>query len=108
MTCGQILIYGREVLDTCAFSASNGGRTTSSEERWGGARPYLIAQDDPWDFAVTKGKKTGHGVGLSQKGAMHAAASGQGHIEILSFYYPGTMIARDYGNEVERQMTNSE
>lgn len=56
-TAGKVLFYDGEVLKTCSFSSSNGGRTVSSEERWGGFRPYLIAQDDPWDAAACETKK---------------------------------------------------
>lgn len=48
-TAGEVLTYSGKVIDTCAYSADNGGRTTSSEARWGGYRAYLIEQDDPWD-----------------------------------------------------------
>lgn len=41
-TAGEVLLYSGKLLDTVAFSASNGGETTSSAKRWGGERPYLI------------------------------------------------------------------
>lgn len=104
-TAGEVLVYGKYVLDTCAYSASNGGRTTSSEERWGGVRPYLIEQDDPWDAAATGGKKTGHGVGMSQVGAKYAAAQGVGYRDILAFYYPGTQLAPNYTKGEAYSMT---
>lgn len=91
----MILCYDSKPLSPCSFSASNGGRTTSSESRWGGARPYLIEQDDPWDFAVTCGKKTGHGVGMSQRGAQYAAKTGYSYRDILSFYYPGSVLIKE-------------
>ncbi len=72
-TAGQVLRYQGSVIKTCSYSASNGGRTVSSEDRWGGARPWLIAQDDPWDEAAG-GPRTGHGVGMSQRGAKYAAS----------------------------------
>lgn len=108
-TAGEVLCYDGNVLATCSYSASNGGRTTSSEERWGGYRPYQIAQDDPWDYAVTQGKKTGHGVGMSQAGASYAAGTlGKDYRTILAFYYPGTIIVRDYAEEGNGGMTNLE
>lgn len=67
----------------------------SSKERWGGDRDWLIAQDDPWDKAATNGKKTGHGVGMSQCGARYAASIGKTYDEILSFYYPNTVLHRE-------------
>lgn len=87
-TAGQILTYNGQPINA-VYSASNGGRTVSSQERWGGVRPYLIAQDDPWDNAE---KRTGHGVGLSQLGAKAMAAAGKDYREILAFYYPGTAL----------------
>lgn len=89
-TAGEILTYKGKPIDA-VFSASNGGRTVSSAERWGGVRPYLIEQDDPWDAAAGTGK-TGHGVGMSQRGARYASEHGVGYRDILAFYYPGTEI----------------
>lgn len=56
-TSGQLLYYNGSVITTCVYSASNGGRTVSSKERWGGDRLWLIEQDDPWDAAVGGSKK---------------------------------------------------
>lgn len=111
-TAGMVLTYGGDILKTCSYSASNGGRTTSSEERWGGVRLYLIAQDDPWDAAACAERKAkgqsitkGHGVGMSQYGAAWAANHGIGYREILGFYYPGTAIATNYGKGDEQMET---
>ena len=101
-TKGEVLYYNNKLVSNAHFSASNGGRTYSSEERWGGKRDYLIAREDPWDYAVTGGKKSGHGVGLSQAGAKYAASIGKGYREILNFYYPGTEIHINYG-ETKKQ-----
>lgn len=87
-TVGQILTYNGKPINA-VYSASNGGRTVSSQERWGGVRPYLIAQEDPWDDGT---KRTGHGVGMSQRGAKAMENSGKTYREILSFYYPGTKL----------------
>ena len=86
-TEGQVLMYGGKYASTY-FCHSNGGRTYSSEEVWGGKRNYLIARKDQW----TTEKKNGHGVGLSQVGAIAAAKQGVGFREILSFYYPYTTL----------------
>lgn len=98
-TAGQVLGYEGRVVDTCVYSASNGGRTVSSAERWGSARAYLVAKDDPWDAAMGTGR-TGHGVGMSQRGAKYAASIGVKYREILAFYYPGTEILTE-GNMSE-------
>lgn len=90
-TAYTVLCYEGKAVSPCAYSASNGGRTTASEDRWGGRRAYLIEQDDPYDYAVTKGKKTGHGVGMSQEGAKEMARRGFSYEEILSFYYHGAV-----------------
>ena len=88
-TEGQVLMYGGKYASTY-FCHSNGGRTYSSEEVWGGKRNYLIARKDPW----TTEKKNGHGVGMSQVGAIAAAKQGVGFREILSFYYPYTTLKK--------------
>lgn len=87
-TKGCVLFYNGKLANPASYSSSNGGRTTSSKERWGSARAWLIEQDDPWDY----GKKTGHGVGMSQRGCQQMAKAGKTHEEILSFYYPNTYI----------------
>ena len=88
-TEGQVLMYGGKYASTY-FSHSNGGRTYSSEEVWGGKRNYLIARKDPW----TTEKKNGHGVGMSQVGAIAAAKQGIQFRDILSFYYPYTTLKK--------------
>jgi len=98
-TTGMVLCYNGNIISPASFSASNGGITTSSEKRWGGYRPWLIEQKDPWDMAATGGKKRGHGVGMSQEGAMYAAKIGKTYAEILGFYYPGCMIVRIQGGD---------
>lgn len=87
-TSGQVLYYNSKLVNPCSYSANNGGRTTSSESRWGSYRAYLIEQDDPWD----SGNKTGHGVGMSQRGIKKAASLGIKYEDMLKFYYPGTSI----------------
>lgn len=87
-TAGQILTYNGKPINA-VYSANNGGKTVSSKERWGSDRPYLIAFDDPWDDST---KRTGHGVGMSQRGAKAMAKAGKSYREILGYYYPGTEI----------------
>lgn len=107
-TEGIVLCYDGDLIDAPSFSASNGGRTTSALERWpsGGGRPWLIAQDDPWD-AATGEPKTGHGVGMSQLGAIYASATPEKtYQEILAFYYPGTELREGYGEETVTEAEN--
>lgn len=104
-TAGVVLCYDDKPIETCVYSASNGGKTVSSEMRWGGYRPYLIEQVDPWDEAACERRfngggaiRSGHGVGMSQYGAMYAAETLRISCEgILAFYYPGTTLVPDYG-----------
>ena len=106
-TAGEVLTYDGKVLDTVSYSASNGGHTVSAKERWpgGGGRAWLISQPDPWDAAATGGKRTGHGVGMSQAGAKYAAQRGVTYDHILAFYYPKTSITASYGSEPEKGET---
>ena len=78
-TKGQVLTYDGNVISA----------NYSSEEIWGTKKPYLIAQPDPWDSSA----KSGHGVGMSQKGAIAAARAGKTYKEILGFYYPGAKVS---------------
>lgn len=102
MTAGELLYYNNKIAK-CYYSNSNGGRTTSSKERWGGTNyPYLIAQDDPYD----NGSGGGHGVGLSQNGAKNRAAAGHSYKDILSFYFPGTVLVKQEENYVKIKCKN--
>ena len=95
-TTGIVLCYNNKVI-SAIYGASNGGHTVSAAEAWGGnGYPYLISQNDPWDAAAGY-KKNGHGVGMSQRGAMYAAKQlGKNYKEILSFYYPRTVLRGEY------------
>lgn len=45
---------------------------------------------------VVKGKGAGHGVGMCQIGVLRLARSGWSYPDILSMYYPGTLISKDW------------
>ena len=47
------------------------------------------------DGVVVEGRGKGHGVGLCQLGAAWMARQGHGFQEILAFYYPNTLVARN-------------
>lgn len=42
---------------------------------------------------VVEGSGAGHGVGLSQYGALGLARAGYDHLHVLGFYYPGTSLS---------------
>ncbi|MFP5108799.1 SpoIID/LytB domain-containing protein [Neobacillus sp. C211] len=56
----------------------------------------LFSINETNDAFVFSGFGNGHGVGLSQYGANHRAAAGILYKDILSFYYPGTVLNRQY------------
>ena len=97
-TIGQILTYKGEPI-RAVYSANNGGQITSSKERWGSDYPYLISKEDPWDAADGRDKK-GHGVGMSQRGAIWASQHNINYKQILAFYYPNTILTKNYGQGV--------
>lgn len=47
---------------------------------------------------VFEGKGYGHGIGMSQNGAMNRAEDGQTYNQILEFYYTGCKTISNYGN----------
>lgn len=94
-TKGQVLFYNDKLITTCSYSNSNGGRIKSAKEVWGSDRAWLQAKDDPYD----NGLGNGHGVGMSQTGAKEMARQGFDYKQILSFYYPGTVIIFNYGGQ---------
>ena len=91
-TAGEVLIYQGKLAGHVIYSASNGGRVKSSQEKYGNEVAYLQAKDDPYD----NGTQNGHGVGMSQTGAIAMAKQGFNYLQILEFYYPGTEIASNY------------
>jgi N-acetylmuramoyl-L-alanine amidase len=97
-TAGQVLCYGGEIID-CFYSASNGGQTKRSGDVWQRHYPYYLNKTDEWDIAARREKpaNAGHGVGMSQVGAMWAAKNGIPYNQILAFYYHGTAIVSEYG-----------
>ncbi|SMB90490.1 SpoIID/LytB domain-containing protein [Deinococcus hopiensis] len=56
------------------------------------SRASLSGPVGPNTPLVVEGYGSGHGVGLSQYGALGLARQGQGHLNILGFYYPGTTL----------------
>ncbi|TDK65107.1 SpoIID/LytB domain-containing protein [Bacillus salipaludis] len=56
----------------------------------------LFSINETNDAFVFSGSGNGHGVGLSQFGANRRAAAGILYKDILSFYYPGTLLSKQY------------
>ncbi len=51
---------------------------------------FSITMDD--ENIIFEGGGYGHGVGLSQWGALELANEGKSYRDILLFYYPGTVL----------------
>lgn len=88
-TEGIVLIYNLKIIPAY-YSASAGGRTSSSADVWTRNLPYLQSVpsfDDNF-------KKNGHGVGMSQHGANNLAKNGYNAYQILQYFYKGVKFAR--------------
>lgn len=95
MTKGQIMTYDGKVID-CWYSHSNGGHLYVPEKVWKESRPYYKEGEDSW----TTEEKRGHGIGLSQMGAIRAATEHKlTYRDILARYYPSTTIVDDYNSK---------
>jgi len=60
---------------------------------WNQIRSDVYDLQASGDQIVFRGRGSGHGVGLCQKGAAEMGKEGKSYREILSFYYPGTVLS---------------
>ena len=56
----------------------------------------LFTVEENGEALIFRGKGYGHGVGMCQWGARGMALAGRSYLEILSYYYPETVIKRIY------------
>lgn len=56
-------------------------------------RSSFFSVSELGEYVLLKGKGFGHGVGLSQQGAMEMAREGKSYTEILLFYFKGTHLS---------------
>lgn len=84
-----VLIYNLKIIPAY-YSASAGGKTTTSGNVWTKNLPYLQSVPSFDD----KIKKNGHGVGMSQHGANNLAKNGYNAYQILQYFYRGVQFAR--------------
>lgn len=97
-TKGQVLTYGGKLVN-CFYCASNKGITKRSGDVWNTHYPYYVTKTDEWDEAAREESRVtsfGHGIGMSQHGAMWAAKNGVDYASILAFYYDGAAITGNY------------
>jgi hypothetical protein len=64
------------------------------------ASPASADSEEPWVF---EGGGWGHGVGMSQFGALGQAEEGRSYVDILQYYYTGTSVADMPGDHWTRQ-----
>jgi stage II sporulation protein D len=82
---------------------SERGRTAVSGVAFRKALGYGAVKSTNFELRVSSGDclitgvGSGHGVGLCQWGAKQRAADGFGYREILTYYYPGVQLAKEYG-----------
>ena len=98
-TRGMVLTYGGKLVN-CFYCASNKGVTKRSGDVWNTHYPYYVTKTDEWDEAARQESNVtslGHGIGMSQHGAMWAARHGVSCEAILAFYYEGSAISGNYG-----------
>lgn len=104
-TSGTILTYKGKYLANAQYSSTNNGETNRMSD-WDKSykdRDYLVNTHDEWSLAEIRRRSAsgqiiryGHGVGLSQYGAIWAGRNGIGYRDILSFYFPNTLLITDY------------
>lgn len=93
-TKGVVMLYNNEMIKAF-YSANAGGKTRTLSETWGGADvPYLKAVVDTY---TTNDTRFGHGVGLSQVGAMRMISNDKAdYIKVLRYYYTNVELAKIY------------
>ena len=80
------MFYNGKIADSNVFPL-NGGRVRSPKEAgWSGLAVF------GQKTTLHKEPKNGHGVGMSQVGAIEMSKAGKSYEEILAFYYPGTSL----------------
>lgn len=93
-TRGIVIVYNNEMIKAF-YSANAGGKTRTLSETWGGADvPYLKAVVDTY---TTNDTRFGHGVGLSQVGAMRMISNNKvDYIKVLKYYYTNVDLVKIY------------
>ena len=87
-TSGQVVTCSGWGIITAWYSSHCDGHTRSSQEVWGGYRPWALSVSCPCGWT----SMLGHGVGMCQYGAKAMADSGQGYQSILLHYYSNSNI----------------
>ena len=93
-TKGVVMLYNNQLIQAF-YSANAGGMTRSVSQAWGSSDlPYLQAVVDKY---TTSDVRFGHGVGLSQVGAMRMIGNDSAdYIKVLRYYYSGIDLKKIY------------
>lgn len=93
-TKGIYVTYDNKIIQAF-YSANAGGKTRTLSETWGGSDlPYLKPVVDKY---TTNDTRFGHGVGLSQVGAIRMIAYDNADFtKVLTYYYTGIKINKLY------------
>ena len=83
---------GKYVTLTISDTVDSGNRDTAIFNLPTPAAPLVAVGHDTFTFTVYG---NGHGVGMSQWGAVYMANAGYNYAEILGYYFPSTYIALD-------------
>lgn len=90
-TAGEVLTVKGDIIRAPYYSANDGRTRAPAEAGWNNF-PFaevFASKPDPWCAGETL---RGHGVGMSGCGAEGQANEGKTGEEILSYYYPGTLL----------------
>ncbi len=79
---------GIKTIKICGFTITGDEARRAFELR--SSSFEVVSSESGFTFMV---KGYGHGVGMSQTGAMYMAHEGATYLEILNWYYPGTTVA---------------
>jgi len=93
-TRGMYITYNDKIIQAF-YSANAGGKTRTLSETWGGSDlPYLQPVEDKY---TKNDVRFGHGVGMSQVGAIRMIAyDNADFVKVLTYYYTGTQIEKLY------------
>ncbi|MFA6523207.1 MAG: N-acetylmuramoyl-L-alanine amidase [Candidatus Peribacteraceae bacterium] len=92
-TGNMILTRNGQIMKPPYFSSDDGRTRSPAEVGWSNF-PFaeiFSSKSDPWCDGM---ELRGHGVGMSGCGAEGQANEGKSYLEILKYYYPGTMIVQ--------------
>ncbi|MFH1546142.1 MAG: N-acetylmuramoyl-L-alanine amidase [Patescibacteria group bacterium] len=106
-TRGLAVIFDGAVVKTPYFTASSGQTLTAAEARWNETEfKFVKSVSDPWSCGLNSNalgtnfscpeNASGHGVGVSGKGAAGLAREGKTFEDILDYFFEGVSVEEVY------------